>query len=106
MYGWMVIGIRWETTGSGIKAIGPGHRMSALGGGFLVMSAGNTLKVTGKEIAVGWSIATAGTVTGTEIFARKNVVGAGARARIDSSGGSINRSMIEASTGKRYTACA
>jgi len=102
----MLIGIRSDTIGSGIKAIGLGHRMPALVGGLLVMSAGNTLKVTGKEIAGGYRMTTIGTVTGTEIFARKNVVGAAAGARIDSSGGSINRSMIEASTGKRYTACA
>jgi len=98
----MVIGIRWDTIGTGIKAIGLGHRMPALVGGLLVMSAGNTLKVTGKEITGGYRMTTTGTVTRTGIFAREDV----ARARIDSSGGSNNRSTIEASTGKRYTTCA
>jgi hypothetical protein len=90
MYGSIVIGIRWKTIGDGIKAIGLGHRMPALVGGFLVMSAGNTLKVTGKEITDGYRMTTTGTVTGTGTFARKNGVGAGVGARIDSSGGSNN----------------
>jgi hypothetical protein len=96
MYGSMLTGIRWDTIGSGIKAIGLGHRMSGLVGGLLVMSAGNTLKVTGKEITGGYRMTTTGTVTGTGIFARKD--GAGARVRIDSSGGSNDRLTIEAST--------
>jgi hypothetical protein len=101
MYGSMLTGIRWDTIGSGIKAIGLGHRMSALVGGLLVISAGNTLKVTGKESVGVYRMTTTGTMTGTGIFARK----ARARTRINSSGGSNDRLTIEASTRKRYTAC-
>jgi hypothetical protein len=90
----MVIGIRLDNIGTGIKAIGLGHRMPALVGGLLIMSEGNTLKVTGKEIAAGCTMTTTGTMIGTEIIARKSgvAVGAGARAkaRIASSGGSNN----------------
>ncbi len=66
--------------------------MPALVGGLLIMSEGNTLKVTGKEIAAGCTMTTTGTMIGTEIIARKSgvAVGAGARARIASSGGSNN----------------
>ena len=106
MCGSMLTGIQWDTIGSGIKAIGLGHRMPALVGGLPVMSAGNTLKVIGKETTDGYRMTTTRTVSGTGTFAREDVAGARARARIDSSGGSNNRSTIEASTGKRYTACA
>jgi hypothetical protein len=86
----MVIGIRLDTIGTGIKAIGLGHPMLGLVGGLLVMSAGNTLKATGKEIGAGCTMTTTGTVIGSGIIARKNMVGAGARAKIASSGGSNN----------------
>jgi hypothetical protein len=95
----MLTGIQWDTIGSGIKAIGLGHRMSALVGGLLVISAGNTLKVTGKESVGVYRMTTTRTMTGTGIFERK------ARARIDSSGGSNDRLTIEVSTRKRYTPC-
>jgi len=77
-----------ETIGGGIKAIGLGHRMPALVGWLLVMSAGNTLKVTGKEITGGYRMTTTGTVTGTGIFARKSTVRVGVGATITNSGGS------------------
>jgi len=75
MYGSKVIGIRWETIGSGIKPIGLGHRMLALVGGLLVMSAANSLKVTGKEITGGYRMSTTRTVTETGIFAKRSGVG-------------------------------
>jgi hypothetical protein len=75
MYGLLVIGIRWETIGSCIKAIGLGRHMPALIGWLLVMSAGSTLKVTGKEIAAEWSITTTGTVIETGIIVRKKGIG-------------------------------
>jgi hypothetical protein len=53
MFGSMVTGIRWDTIGTGIEAIGLGLRMLALVGGLLVMSAASTLKVTGKEVVAG-----------------------------------------------------
>jgi len=45
--------------------------MSALVGLLLVMNAGNSSKVTGKEIAAGWSMTTTGTVIETGTFVRK-----------------------------------
>jgi len=93
MHGSTVIGIRWETIGSGIEAIGLERRMLALVGGLLVMSTGNTSKVTGKEIAAGWSITTTGTMIETGIIVRKSGVVAkgGMATRIDSSSASNNR---------------
>jgi hypothetical protein len=88
MYGSRVIGIRFDSIGTGIEAIGLGHRMSALVGGVLVMNAGSSLKVTGKAITGGHRMTTTGTVTGTGIFARKSTVRVGVGATIANSGGS------------------
>jgi len=68
----MAIGIPMETIGGGIKAIGLGHRISARVGGVLVMSAGNTLKVIGKEIAAGSGMTITGTVIEPGTFVRGN----------------------------------
>src|SRR5262249_20816906 len=59
--------------------------MQAVVGGLLVMSAGNTLKVTGKDTAAGWSITTTGTAIETGIIVRKS----GIRTMIASSRGMI-----------------
>jgi hypothetical protein len=74
MYGSRVIGIRLDTTGTGIKAIGLGHRMLALVGGDLAMSTGNILKAIGKEITGAYRMTTTGTVTGAGIFVRRSGV--------------------------------
>jgi len=57
--------------------------MRAVVGGLLVMSTGNTLKVTGKDTAAGWSITTTGTVIETGITVGKT----GIRTMIASSRG-------------------
>src|SRR2546427_453651 len=60
MYGSTVIGIPSEAIGGGIEVIGLERHMWALVGGRLAMSAGGTLKVTGKEIAGGGSVTSTG----------------------------------------------
>jgi len=74
MYGSTVIGIRWDTTGSGIEVIGLARRMWGLVGGRLAMSAGSTLKVTGKEIAGGGSITTTGIMIEIGTIGRKSAI--------------------------------
>jgi hypothetical protein len=86
----MVIGIRWDTIGTGIKAIGLGHRMPALVGTLLVMQKGCISKATGREIAAATRTTTTGTVIGTGIIAREERVAVGAK--IVSSGGSTTDS--------------
>src|SRR5438093_1030460 len=71
----MAIGIPMDTIGSGIKAIGLGHRIWARVGGLLVMSAGNTLTVIGKEIAAGSGMTITGTVIEAGTFVRKTGIG-------------------------------
>jgi hypothetical protein len=77
-----------DPIGTGIEAIGLAHRTLALVGWLLVMSAGNSLKVTGTAITSGYRMTTTGTVTGTGIFARKNTVKVKLKATIANSGGS------------------
>ncbi len=74
-FGSTAIGIRWDTIGSGIKAIGLGHHIWARVGGVLVMSAGNTLKVIGKEIAAGSGMTITGTVIDFGTIVRENGIG-------------------------------
>jgi len=90
MYGSIVIGIRLDTIGTGIEAIGLGHRMPVLVGTLLVMSTGNTLKATGQETAAATRTTTVGTVIETGIIAEKDGVGG----TIASSGGSNNLSCL------------
>jgi len=92
MYGSTVIGIPSETIGGGIEVIGLGHHMWALVGGRLAMSAGSTLKVTGKEIAGGWSITTTGTVIESGTIGRRSAIArkTGIKTMIASSSGSNN----------------
>ena len=69
MYGSMVIGFRWLTIGTGIEAIGLGHRMPVLVGTLLVMNKGCISKATGKETAAATSTTITGTAIGTGIIA-------------------------------------
>jgi hypothetical protein len=71
MCGSRVIGIPWETIGSGTEVIGLGRHTRALVGWLLAMSVGNTTKVTGKETVAGLSITTNGTMIETVIIVRK-----------------------------------
>jgi len=64
----MVIGIRWEGATGGMEAIGLGHRIRELAGWHLIMMESGSLRVTGKEIADGSNMTTAGTGTATGIL--------------------------------------
>ena len=64
----MAIGIRWEGATGGMEAIGLGHRIQELAGWHLIMMESGSLRVTGKEIAGGLNMTTAGTGTATGIL--------------------------------------
>jgi hypothetical protein len=65
----MVIGIRWEGATDGMKDIGLGHHIQELAGWHLITMESGSSKATGKEIADGLNMTTAGTATATEILA-------------------------------------
>jgi hypothetical protein len=74
MYGSMVIGFRWDTIGTGIEAIGLGHRMPVLVGTLLVMNKGCISKATGKETMAATRTTTTGTVIEAGIIGRKSAI--------------------------------
>jgi hypothetical protein len=96
MNGSIVIGIRLDTIGTGIEAIGLGHRMPALAGTLLVMKKGCISKATGQEIAAGFTMTTTGTVIEAGIIGRKSAIAreSGIKTMIASSSGSNNQRTV------------
>src|SRR4029077_20664590 len=68
-FGLRAIGIPWETTISGIKAIGAGRHMKALAGWDLIMMESGSITAIGKANTAGWNTITARTMTMNAIFA-------------------------------------
>src|ERR1700674_3275317 len=86
----MVIGIRWEGVTGGMKVIGLGHRTRGLAGWHLITMETSSLRVTGREIAAGWNMITAGTATATGISMSVN--GTASRTAIGSTIGTTTAS--------------